>query len=206
MDFSASSSSKTKPEEQQYHQLLPPQPSTVEIPHQPGNRNHVEQRIPSSCSLPPPDCPTDSLQIGTEHEKVVLLDHCYDNRDIDDNYLPENINYASLISRIRGIRGGSQIQYRVARKRGPGNSKKRKLVDDMEVDDMEMDGMDVDELSSEVAVADKHKRVKRQHTRSRDSPYDKNQRKSAKKSRSGDRKKTSPINPTEAPDLPEMVT
>lgn len=76
----------------------------------------------------------------------------------------------------------------------------------MEVDDMEMDGMDVDELSSEVAVADKHKRVKRQHTRSRDSPYDKNQRKSAKKSRSGDHKKTSPINPTEAPDLPEMVT
>lgn len=90
-----------------------------------------------------------------------------------------------------------------------GNSKKPKLVDDMEVDDMEMDGMDgmdVDELGSDIAVAGKYKRVKRQRTRPRDSPYDKNQRKSAKKSRLDDHKKISPINPTEAPDLPEMIT
>lgn len=203
MDFFASSSSTTRranPEEE-----LLPQTSAAETPHRPEN---VEQRTPSSFSLPPPN-PPENLPAELKHEKIIFLDHCYNNsQDSDENYQPENINYASLISRIRGIRGGGQIQYRIARKRGSGGSKKRKSTDDMEVDDMDVDSMEVDdspELGSEIVMGDRQKRVKRLRTHPRGSPYDKRLRKSAKKGLPDD-KQTSLTDPTETLNPPETVT
>lgn len=145
---------------------------------------------------------TNNMSMKSELENIVFLDHCHDNRDTDDNYLPENVNYESLISRIRAIRGSSQIQYRVPRKRASESTRKPKSAGDMEVDDFD----DQAELSDEIVTINRQKRVKRLPTRSRVSPYDKHLRKSSKKSRSDDSKRAPPANPTETPKLPETTT
>lgn len=140
----------------------------------------------------------------SELESIVFLDHCHvqNNPDADDDYLPENINYSSLLSRIRAIRGSSQIQYRVPRKRTTEGTRKLKSADDMEVDDLaELDNQA--ELSDEIVTVDRQKRVKRLPTRSRVSPYDKSLRKSAKKHRPKDSKLASLAKPA---DLPETIT
>lgn len=75
----------------------------------------------------------------------------------------------------------------------------------MEVDDLAGPD-DQAELSDEIVLVDRQKRVKRLPTRSRVSPYDKSQRKSAKKHRSKDSKRASLANPAETQDLPETIT
>lgn len=234
MDSSAASSSTCssstirQPKAEQHPQQLQPQPSVVAAveTYLDSNENHVERSIPSPC--PPNRCTsppssdiftndgltndsfaddsfTNNMSMKSELENIVFLDHCHDNRDTDDNYLPENINYDSLISRIRAIRGSSQIQYRIPRKRASESTRKLKSVDDMEVDDLaELD--DHAELSDEIVTVNRQKRVKRLPTRSRVSPYDKHLRKSSKKGRSDDDKRVSLVNPTETPKLPETTT
>lgn len=221
---------KAEQHPQQLQQPQPSVVAVVETTYLASNDNHIERSVPSPC--PPNRCSsshilvdddltndilvddgltngsfnddsfTNNMSMKSELENIVFLDHCHDSRDTDDNYLPENINYESLISRIRAIRGSSQIQYRVPRKRTSESTRKPKSVGDMEVDDFD----DQAELSDEIVTINRQKRVKKLPTRSRVSPYDKHLRKSSKKTRSDDSKRVSPVNPTETPKLPETTT
>lgn len=154
----------------------------------------------------PPTTFTNNTSMQTELDKIVLLDHCYDTRDQDDSYLPENINRDSLIQRIRAIRSSGQIQYRIPKRRKKDSTRKRKAEGDA-IEDGELS-----ELSDELVTVTRQKRVKRAPIRprnERDSSYNRRHREPAKEgqSRNNEPDPNKELNPsTEALDLPETAT